>query len=107
MEHIFIDPVYAALFGWLAFNVIMFQMEKDKDDEKGLDFRLLEYIKRTWDNWLASLVCVPVALFIGFHSLDIGVIDMEAPKATYLYYLASGFIPELVIVKLKAWRNKQ
>jgi len=97
MHQFFVDPVFAALFGWLAFNAILFRMEKDKDDDKGLDFHVVEYAKRTWDNWLASLVCVPIVLFLGYKQLHIGMIDMDQPKWADLYYLAAGFMPEFII----------
>lgn len=106
MEHYFVDPVFAALFAWLAFNVIMFRMEKDTFDDKSLDFNLLEYAKRTWDNWLTSLVCVPIVLYLGFKQLNIGMIDVDNPKWADLYYLGSGFLPEFVIVMYKKWKSK-
>jgi hypothetical protein len=106
MEHIFINPIYASLFAWLAFNVILFRMEKDIADDKNEAFNLGLYLQKTWDNWLASLVCVPVLLYIGMSKLDIGVIDAGSLQWSDLYYLFSGFLPELVIVLWKKWKIK-
>jgi len=107
MNHFFVDPFFAALFGWLAFNLIMFSMYKDEFDNTNLSFSIKSYILKTWDNWLASLFCVPIVLYLGYHNLSIGVIDIEAPKWSYLYYLGAGFLPELIIVKYKEWKTKQ
>jgi len=106
MNHIFIDPFYAALFGWLAFNVIMFSMEKDGADQLNVEFSPLQYFYKKWDNWLASLICVPIVLYLGYHNLNIGMIDIESPKWAYLYYLGAGFLPELVIAWYKKWKLK-
>lgn len=106
MEHIFINPLFASLFAWLAFNVIMLRMAKDVQDDKGEAFSLSNYVQKTWDNWLASLVCVPVLLYIGMSKLDIGAIDAGALQWSDLYYLLSGFLPELVIVMYKKWKQK-
>lgn len=106
MEHFFIDPFYAALFGWLAFNVIIFRIEKDKADEGELEFSIGKYAKRNWDNWLASLVCVPIVLYLGYNQLSIGMIDAENPEWRDLYYLGAGFLPELIIVSWKRWKAK-
>jgi hypothetical protein len=106
MEHLFVDPFYAALFGWFAFNAILFRIEKDKNDDTDLDFNLKHYASKTWDNWLASLVCVPIVLYLGYNQLSIGMIDAENPQWKDLYYLGAGFLPELVIVAWKKWKAK-
>lgn len=106
MKHIFIDPFFAALFGWLAFNVILFRMEKDKFDDSDTVFSVKAYALKVWDNWLASLVCVPVVLYLGYNQLSIGMIDAENPQWKDLYYLGAGFLPELVIVAYKKWKAK-
>ena len=107
IEHFFIHPVFVALFGWLAFNLIMFRIEKDKSDSINECFNTWQYICKTWDNWLASLVCVPVILFIGYKQLDIGMVDAEKVHWNDLYYLFAGFVPELVIVIWEKWKKKQ
>lgn len=106
MKHIFIDPVFAALFGWLAFNVILFRVEKDKSDDANVDFPIKAYVLKYWDNWLASLVCVPVLLYVGYSKLSIGMIDVGNPQWNDFCYLCAGFLPELIIVSWKKWKAK-
>lgn len=106
MEHFFVNPFFAALFGWLAFNVILFRIEKDKSDDTEINFSIKHYANKTWDNWLASLVCVPIVLYIGYSKLSIGMIDAENPQWNDLYYLGAGFLPELIIVLWKKWKAK-
>jgi hypothetical protein len=102
--------ILAAFFGWLAFNVAMFRIEKDTYDDKHQSFPLKQYASETWDNWLASLACIPVLLFIGYYKLQIpsiGVLEGGELKWSDFYYLCSGFATELVIVAIKKWRKKQ
>ena len=106
MKHIFIDPFWAALFAWLAFNVIMFSMKKDEADDVDTAFNIKAYILKVWDNWLASLVCVPIVLYLGYNQLNIGMIDAENPEWKDLYYLGAGFVPEAVITLWKKWKAK-
>lgn len=106
MQHILLNPVYAAIFGWLAFNVILFRVEKDQADDNNLPFNLRGYFLKTWDNWLASLVCVPVLLFVGYNKLEIGMIDVQGLQWNDFYYLGAGIVPELVIVSWKKWKEK-
>lgn len=106
MNTFFIDPVYAALFGWAAFNIILFRIDKDKADDSNELFSVGSYFKKYWDNWLASLVCVPIVLYIGYNQLNIGFIDVDNPNWNDLYYLGAGFMPELVIVAWKKWKAK-
>lgn len=106
MQHIFIHPIAAAVFGWLAFNVLLFRIEKDQADDAGQHFNLGKYVQKTWDNWLASFFFIPVLLFIGYNRLEIGMIDAQSFKWSDLYYLCSGFAAEVVIVAWKKWKNK-
>jgi len=106
MKHFFIDPFFAAFFGWLAFNVILFRIEKDKADDLDQAYDLKKYFSKSWDNWLASLVCVPIVLYLGYNQIGIGVIDAEKPEWKDLYYLGAGFLPELIIVAWKKWKAK-
>lgn len=106
MKHFFIDPFFAAFFGWLAFNVILFRIEKDKQDDLDQAYDLKKYFSKSWDNWLASLVCVPIVLYLGYNQIGIGLIDAEKPEWKDLYYLGAGFLPELIIVAWKKWKAK-
>ena len=97
----------AAFFGWLAFNVIIFRIEKDKFDQGDLSFPLSKYIIKTWDNWIASLCMIPVLIFVGYKQLDLGVLITDHNiKWSDAYYLLSGFSTELIIVSWTKWKSK-
>lgn len=97
--------VYVTVLGWLAYNIIVLSMEKDRYDEQHTAFPLKQYIGEHWDNWAASLVMVPVLLWLGYRQLDIiaSPLDEHASRITWsdLYYLASGFATEFVIRLIK------
>lgn len=102
---IFNSPLGASLAGWLAFNVIMLSMYKDDNENT---FNFISYSKQHWDNWAASLVSVPVLLYIGTHQLSLPITDLSNPKWSDLYYLGSGFFVEAVKMAYKKWvvKNK-
>lgn len=106
LDKMFVNPIAASLFAWLAWNAIMFRIEKDGYDKDKINFPLIEYVKRTYDNWIASLFMIPVLLFIGYNKLEIQM-DGENLQWSDLYYLASGFATELVIVAWNKWKNKK
>jgi hypothetical protein len=93
----------AALAGWFAWTCIMLRMYKDENENT---FNVIAYSKEHWDNWLASLACVPVLLWVGFSKLDLGSIDIGATSWSDLYYLSAGFAPELIIKAFKNWKQK-
>lgn len=93
-----------ALCGWAAFTVLMLSLHKD-DNEK--TFNLKAYAGEHWDNWLGSFVFIPTFLFLGhkgFHFEDIGINGIKWSDA---YFVASGFIFELIKVAIKKWKKKE
>lgn len=106
LENFFINPIAASFFGWLAWNVVMFRIEKDGYDLQKIKFPLGEYFSRTWDNWIASFVMIPILLFVGFKKLNIEF-DSNNLQWNDLYYVLSGFITEVVIVSWEKWKNKK
>lgn len=106
IEAIIIHPIFAVLTGWIAWNVLLFSMEKDKFDAEQKEFPLLAYVERTWDNWLVSFVFIPVLLYIGYKGLSLNPFDEHPIAWTDLYYLFSGFAPELVKYLINRWKNK-
>jgi hypothetical protein len=80
-------------------------MEKDLYDDKNEQFKVKDYAKKVWDNWLASLVMIPVLLSIGYLGLDLSVVDIDHLKWTDLYYLCAGFATELVKQAIKKFKN--
>lgn len=105
MEAIFSNPIFAALFGWLAFNVILFSIKKDSFDDRDEVFPLRQYMGKVWDNWLASLLMIPILVYIGANKLNI---DIDALHLQWndLYYPMSGFATELVVEMWKKWNHR-
>lgn len=96
-----------ALVGWLGWNVMIFHIDKDQYDDKGVDFPLKQYFLQSWDNWLASLVMVPALLYIGNKGLDLpgSVFGFDKDISwSDLYYLGSGFFTELIIWAIKKYK---
>lgn len=99
--------ILVTLAGWLAWNVIIFRIDKDNRDEKGEPFPLKQYAIQSWDNWLSSLVMIPVILYLGYKGLgfnafgSIGLSDLGWSDA---YYLGSGFFTEAAIYAIKKWK---
>lgn len=106
MDHIIVNPIFAALAGWLAFNVLLFSTEKDVLDEVGQQFPVRDYVLKHWDNWLLSLVSIPVLLYVGYKQLNLGMIELDNPQWNELYYLGCGFFAEAAKVAWKKWRTK-
>ena len=104
MKEIFFGSnAMGAFVAWIAWTVIMLSLYKD-ENEKTWNFKA--YVGEHWDNWAASFVCIPVLLWIGYKQLSLGVLDLEKPDWNDLYYLASGFAPEMVKMAYKKWRAK-
>lgn len=100
---------YISFFAWAAYNVIIFRIAKDEFDKRHEKFQYGMYFSETWDNWLSSLVMVPILLWLGYrqlHIIDDPLTGIKNLHWSDLYYLMSGFITELVIDRYKAWRGK-
>lgn len=105
-EYIFTHPLFAVFAGWFAWNVLMFRIEKDKFDKDKKIFPIGEYVMYTWDNWLASLVFIPVLLFAGYKGLNMNPFADHSVEWSDLFYLCSGFAPEFVLFLYDKWKNK-
>lgn len=95
------------LAGWLAWNVIIFRIDKDQYDDRKEEFPLWQYVKQSYDNWLASLVMIPVILFMGYKGLGFNVfsaIEIDHLEWSDAYYLGTGFFTEAVIFAIKKWK---
>lgn len=101
--------VYISIWAWLAYNFIIFQLEKDGYDAEHAKFPFATYCRETWDNWVGSGLMIPLLLWIGYRQLNI--IDnplLEHPTSiawSDLYYLFSGVVTEVVIKRIKEWRR--
>lgn len=97
-------PLFACFFGWLAWNFLLFSIEKDKHDADGTLFSMSSYVLKYWDNWTRSLLFVPILLFIGFKTLDLHPLTGDASMEwSDLYYLCSGFAPEVALYLYAKW----
>lgn len=90
--------IAGSFFGWLAFTVLMLRLEKDANEDS---WTWASYKKKNWDNWLASIVFIPVLIWVGYSQLDIRTVGFDF-QWSGLYYLCSGFAPELVV---KIWKK--
>lgn len=103
LQSLLSNPIFAALAGWLAFNVLMLSMDKDDNEST---FAIKSYIKEHWDNWAASFFMIPILLFIGYNKLDIKI-DATNLQWNNLYYPCAGFATEALKMAYKKWKAKQ
>lgn len=53
-------PYLIGFFGWFLYCYFLFHKAKEKADTTETDFDWPAYKKKNWDNWLWSLLLVPV-----------------------------------------------
>ena len=102
--------IFITLAGWLAWNTIIFRIDKDKYDDRNEAFPLKQYVLQSYDNWLASLFMIPVLLYMGYKGLGFNVfsgIGMDKLEWSDAYYLGSGFFTEAVIFAIKKWKTSK
>lgn len=98
-----------ALFGWFIYNFLLFNLDKDGKDDKGLHFNYNKYVSTHWDNWLFTLLLAPVLVYYMDDILTI--IERYTDKKfdhLDIYYLGCGVLTELVyygLSKLNKLRN--
>lgn len=100
----------ASIAAWLAWNAIVLSIEKNKYDDEEKEFPLKTYASKTWDNWIASLLMIPVLLFLGYKGLAIhpmAVLGSEPLEWSDTYYLGAGFFTEAIMYGIKKWKAKQ
>lgn len=99
-----------SIAAWIAWNAIVFSIEKNKYDEEGKEFPLKTYALKAYDNWLASFFMIPVLLFLGYKGLAIHPMELlgsEPLEWNDSYYLGAGFFTEAVMYAIKKWKAKQ
>lgn len=99
-----------SLAGWALWNLIAFRIEKDKYDDEDKAFPIKAYARKTWENWVTSLVMIPVLLFLGYKGLGLNplaVFGTEQIGWNDTYYLGAGFFTEVLMYTVKKWRAKQ
>lgn len=103
-EILFGDNAAAALLAWVAWNVIIFSFHKDEDEAH---FNVKAYCLDTYDNWLASLVSIPVLLWLGAKGFNFKQFSFgDGVDFGDFYYLLSGMAVEVVKVAYKKWKSK-
>jgi hypothetical protein len=105
MADIFLNlNTVAALFGWFAWTVVMLRIYKDENEKT---FNIKAYFSENWDNALSSLVFIPVLLYLGHVQFNFGdVLESGSFQWKDAYYVASGFIVELLITAWKKWKSR-
>lgn len=108
MEELFNNIYVLAFYGWLIYTVVMFSMEKDEYDDANKAFSVKKYIVRNWDNWLLSLILVPIIATKAV-SIWAGGMEMAGFSWTFydIYYLGVGALVELLYFGIKWSRNKR
>ena len=94
------------LFGCLVWNFIKFSDEKDKYDDRDEAFPYSKYLGKNWDNLVKSLMLALVFLILGKEVLHF-IVPLDG-QITWSdsYYVGSGLVAEVIMQKLKAWKEK-
>jgi len=99
--------IIITIAGWIAWNIIIFRIDKDQYDDRKEEFPLWQYAKQSYDNWLASLAMIPVLLIMGYKGFGFNVfsaIEIQHLEWSDAYYLGSGFFTEALIFAIKKWK---
>ena len=108
MEQLFDNIYVLAAYGFLIYTVLMFVIKKDEYDNEDKDFSIKKYFKQNWDNWLLSLILVPI---IATKAEDIWLASMEVVGRSWrffiFYYLGVGALVELLYTGIKWINNKR
>lgn len=104
IEILFGENAAAALLAWVAWNVIIFSFHKDEDEAH---FNVKSYCLDTYDNWLASLVSIPVLLILGAKGFNFKQFNLvDGIDFDDFYYMLSGFAVEALKVAYKKFKTK-
>jgi hypothetical protein len=106
-----ISNFWIVVIGWVAWTVLNLSMSKDELDDTDQAWQFIPYLKKNWDNWLASAAMIPVLLIagsmgFGFNPLSEHELSADAFKWDDVYYLGVGLFTERAIIALKKWRAK-
>ena len=108
MEPLFLNNYWLAFYGWILYTVLMFVFTKDQYDDADQHFNYKQYLHKNWDNWLLSLIFVPV---MAYYASGIwgGIMDWQEKDWAFrpVYYLGVGAIVELVYLTLLKFKTKK
>ena len=99
---------FLSAYGFLIYTVLLFVMKKDEYDEDNKHFSLRKYLKKNWDNWLLSLILVPI-IATKAHDIWAGAMEIAGKTWTFyhVYYLGVGALVEALYTLIKWINNKR
>jgi len=107
MEELFDNIYVLSAYGCLIYTIGLFVIEKDKYDDIDKHFSIKKYLSHNWDNWLFSLILVPV---IATKAEELWLGAMDIVGKTWLfhsgYYLGVGALVETMYFGIKWIRAK-
>ena len=108
MESLFNNIYVLSAYGFLIYTVLNFVMKKDEYDDAHEAFSVKTYLGHNWDNWLLSLILVPV-IATQAEGIWAGAMDMAGKewKFYHVYYLGVGAVVELLYTGIKWIKNKR
>ncbi len=109
MEELFANEFVLALYGFLIYTLLLFVITKDGYDKQNKKFDYKAYLKKNYDNFLLSILMVPV---ITFYAVDIfhSVVNDYFEKDWHflkVYYLFLGAVVELLYLGIAKIRPKK
>lgn len=108
MEELFDNIYVLAVYGFVIYTAVLFVMEKDEYDDVNKHFNLTKYLIRNWDNWLLSVILVPIMATkaVDIWGAIISIWDKTWPFYD-LYYLGVGAVVEALYTGIKWIKNKR
>lgn len=90
-----------ALFGVLAYNIVLWRIAKDKCDKLEKDFPYKLYFKYNVDNWMTVFVFMfPVVWYVHDVAMILNKLLLDQTGFSLseeVYYLSAGPLSELVV----------
>lgn len=103
--------IVLTLLGWGLWNLIEWNLEKNKADDQDKDFDGAAYRKKKKDDWIVSFFVAVFLLVVGHMGLGLDllrVVDSEHPaKWSDLYYAGSGFLYEVLKFLIKKFKGSK
>lgn len=91
-----------ALFGVVLYNYLVFNLAKDELDDSRKKFVFKRYAKAKWDNWVWSILLVPVIVIYGDQLWYYAMAYFEKDWEFYdVLYLGAGVLAEGLYYVLK------
>jgi hypothetical protein len=108
MEALFENVHVLAAYGFLIYTVLMFVLTKDKYDAEDKTFSVKMYLRHNWDNWLLSVILVPIIAFKA-EGMWQGLMDWMSKDWQFydIYYLGVGAVVEALYTGIAWVKNKR